>query len=227
MGLPVRLAEFNRALAARCKVYAEDWAGALEAVNNSFLDLNGDLETGAYYIFSTAGGDLLNPLYGPLNQRGEIRVAEPSFVPDAEAGDTRLNKVSLRTAPVTQGGTALTSSYDFYLYKTNVDPMPIIRNEELVLIYAEANIQLGGGGLTDGRDALNIVRNAAGLPDYSGALTQDALVDEMLNQRRYSLYGEGHRWIDMRRYDRLGDLPLADPADDVWEQFPTPSNEHR
>ena len=105
--------------------------------------------------------------------------------------------------------------------------MPIIRNEELILIYAEANIQLGGGGLADGEDALNVIRNAAGLPDYSGPSTQDALIDEMLNQRRYSLFGEGHRWVDMRRYNRLDDLPLNDPDDNVWVEFPSPSDENQ
>jgi len=47
----------------------------------------------------------------------------------------------------------------------------------------------------------------------------------MLNQRRYSLFGEGHRWIDMRRYNRLNTLPIDRPGDDVWEEFPIPATE--
>ena len=219
-----QFAKFNRALAARVYVYKSDWANALTALNNSFFDINGDLKNGVYYLYSAAGGDQLNPMFFPLNSSGETRVAQPTFVSQAEAGDTRVNKVSLRTSPTTQDG--LTSAYDFFVYKSNVDPIPIIRNEELLLIYAEAKAQTGGAGnLTDAVNALNKIRNAAGLVNYSGLVTQSAVIDEMLKQRRYSLYGEGHRWIDLRRYNRLGTLPIDRTGDDVWTEFPRPANE--
>ena len=217
-------AKFNRALAARVDVYKSDWSGAITDLGNSFFDINGDLSAGAYYLFSSAGGDQLNPMFFPQNSSGETRVAEPSFITDAQAGDTRLSKAPARTSSTTQDG--LTSSYDFFVYKTNVDKIPIIRNEELLLIYAEANAQLGAvADLTNAVTAINKIRSAAGLPAYSGAVTQTAIIDEMLKQRRYSLYGEGHRWIDMRRYDRLNTLPIARAGDDVWTQFPRPATE--
>ena len=53
----------------------------------------------------------------------------------------------------------------------------------------------------------------------------DALMDEIVKQRRYSLFGEGHRWIDMRRWGRLNQLPIDRPGDDVWEKFPRPVSE--
>lgn len=216
--------KFNRALAARVSVYRKDWAGALTALNESFFNLNGALDGGAYYLFSTAGGDQLNPVFFPLNSpAAETRVAHPSFVTQAEANDTRLSKVSLRTSTATQDG--LSSNYDFYVYKTNADKIPIIRNEELILIYAEAKAQLGGANLTDAQTALNKIRNAANLTNTS-ATTQTQLIDEMLKQRRYSLYGEGHRWIDMRRYDRLAQLPIDRTGDDIWVEFPRPADEN-
>lgn len=217
-------AQFNRALAARLAVYNSDWSGALTDLSNSFFDMNGDLKKGAYYLYSTAGGDLLNPVYEPLNSSGEVNVAQTSFVTDAEGGDTRLNKVAKRITPLVLDN--LTGVYDLYVYKTNVDPIPIIRNEELILIYAEAKIQLGGSAnFTDALTALNIIRKAAGLPNYSGAMTQAALITEMLKQRRYSLYAEGHRWIDMRRYNLLSTLPNDRPGDHVWLEFPRPAGE--
>jgi hypothetical protein len=219
-----QFARFNRALAARVQVYKSDWAAALTALGNSFFDINGSLTAGVNYLYSAAGGDQLNPMFFPLNSSGETRVAQPLFVPQADLGDTRLNKVSLRTTPTTQDG--LTSAYDFYVYKTNTDPFPVIRNEELLLIYAEAKAQLGGAAnLNDAVTAINKIRNAAGLANYGGAVTQTALIDEMLKQRRYSLYGEGHRWIDMRRYNRLNTLPIDRAGDDVWVEFPRPANE--
>ncbi len=219
-----QFAKFNRALAARVAVYREDWAGALTALDNSFFDIDGDLNAGVFYLFSNAGGDQLNPMYFPQNSSGETRVVQPSFITDAAPGDTRLSKAPKRTDPTTLDG--LTSDYDFFVYKTNVDPIPIIRNEELLLIYAEAKAQLGGAAnLDDAVTAINNIRHVANLPSYSGAATQPAIIDEMLNQRRYSLFGEGHRWIDMRRYNRLNTLPIDRPGDDVWEEFPIPATE--
>jgi hypothetical protein len=47
----------------------------------------------------------------------------------------------------------------------------------------------------------------------------------MLHQRRYSLFFEGHRWIDMRRYNKLGELPIDRTGDKVHVSFPIPLNE--
>ena len=102
--------------------------------------------------------------------------------------------------------------------------MPIIRNEELILIYAEAKIQTNA--FPDAIVALNRIRTAHNLPSYASAITQAALITEMLNQRRFSLFFEGHRWVDMRRYNRLNDLPLGRPDDNVWERFPLPLTEN-
>lgn len=218
---PAGFAKINRALAARVQVYLGNWDAALTALNGSFLDLNGDLKTGAYHPFSTAGGDALNPQWFPAGATGESRVVQPSFVTDAEAGDNRLSKAAARTETEFQDG--LQSDYDLNVYATNASPIPIIRNEELILIYAEAKIQKND--TAEGKNALDIIRNAAGLADYAGATTQAALIDEMLKQRRYSLFGEGHRWVDMRRYDRLNTLPIDRPGDDVWTKFPRPASD--
>jgi hypothetical protein len=199
------LSKLNRALAARVAVYRKDWNTANTALAESFLDQNGSLTTGAYYLFSTGGGDLLNPVFFPTNTpAAEDRVTHPSFITDAEAGDTRLNKAPKRTSTATQDG--LNSDYDFFVYKTNVSPIPIIRNEELILIYAEVQAQLNN--TANAVTAINKIRNAASLGNYTGATDLNSLITEILKQRRYSLFGEGHRWIDMRRYNRLGQLPI-------------------
>jgi hypothetical protein len=214
--------KFNRAIAARVAVYRKDWAQASTALTESFLDLNGSLTTGAYYLYSTAGGDQLNPQYFPLNASGEARVVQPDFVPEAEAGDTRpATKTSLRTE--TYKLDDLESMYDLYLYKTNDAPIAIIRNEELILLYAEVQAQLNNP--VEAVNAINIIRNAASLADYGGATDLNSLITEILKQRRYSLFGEGHRWIDLRRYNKLNELPIDRTGDDVWVEFPRPANE--
>ncbi|HYH14466.1 MAG TPA: RagB/SusD family nutrient uptake outer membrane protein, partial [Flavisolibacter sp.] len=77
---PTEFSRFNRALAARVAVYKQDWAAAETALNESFFNLTGNLNTGVYYQFSAAGNDQLNPMFFPLNSSGEVRVAHPSFV---------------------------------------------------------------------------------------------------------------------------------------------------
>ena len=214
--------KFNRALAARVAVYRKDWNQANIALIESFFDLNGDLKNGVYYLFSTAGGDLLNPIFFPLNSaQAETRVAQPSYITDATPGDTRLSKVSKRSSTAFLDN--LSSDYDLFVYKTNVDPIPIIRNEELILLYAEVQAQLSN--TLNVTTAINRIRNAASIGNYNGATDLNSLITEILRQRRYSLYAEGHRWIDMRRYDRLNQLPIDRAGDDVWTSFPRPATE--
>jgi hypothetical protein len=214
--------KFNRALAARVAIYRKDWSLANTALAESFLDLNGSLTDGVYYLFSTGGGDLLNPLFFPLNTPpAEARVTHPTFITDAEPGDTRLAKAPKRTSTASQDG--LNSDYDFFVYTTNVASIPIIRNEELILIYAEVQAQLNNTTLA--RNAINRIRTAASLGNYGGPTDLNSLITEILKQRRYSLFGEGHRWVDMRRYNRLNQLPIDRPGDDVWQQFPRPMTE--
>ena len=230
---PSTFLQFNRALRARVAVYTEDYTGAIGFLNDSFIDEADDLTNGAYHIYSTDGGDLTNPVFAPPQAgAGDSWVAHPSFVTDAENGDNRVvgNKVVLRVDdegdpnPATLDG--LTSRYGLFVYKTQTSPFPIIRNAELLLIRAEANINSSTPDLVAAREDLNVIRNAAGLSDYVGPLTPQALNDEMVQQRRYELFFEGHRWVDMRRFDRLDELPIDRPEDTVFESFPIPTNEN-
>ena len=215
------LTQFNRALAARVDVYQKNWQTALNDLNASFFSLNGSFTTGVYHEFSTGSGDQLNPVFIPQNQTGEVRLAHPSYEADIEAGDDRAGKATMRTSPASLSG--LTSDWDLWVYTSSTAPIGIIRNEELILIYAEANIQLDN--LSAAVNAINIIRTGHGLPVYSGAVTASALITEMLFQKRYSLFFEGHRWIDLRRYNLLSTLPIDRPGDQVWTLFPLPVTE--
>ena len=217
------LVAFNRAIHARVAAYDEDWAGVLASLNNSFMDMNGDLNRGVYHVFSTASGDILNPAFVRQNESGEVRVAHPSYSTDLQPGDDRIAKATLRNSPVSSSD--LTSNRDVWVYTTATAPVPLIRNEELILLYAEAKVQQGAGGFNDALEAINTIRAAHDLTPYSGAVTAAALIDEVLYNRRYSLFFEGHRWVDMRRYNRLSQLPKDRTEDDVWEQFPLPLTE--
>lgn len=216
------LVRFNRAIAARVAIYRKQWAQALTTLNESFFNLNGNLNVGVYHVFGTGSGDQLNGSFFPQNQSGENRLAHPSFVADIAPGDDRIAKTSLRNEPVNNSG--LTSDRDAWVYTSATDPLGMIRNEELILIYAEAKIQTNS--LPDAITAINIIRDKHNLSPYGGAATVEALTTEMLRQRRYSLFAEGHRWLDVRRYDLLNTLPIDRPDDNVWSQFPLPLTEN-
>ncbi|PAP77566.1 RagB/SusD family nutrient uptake outer membrane protein [Rubrivirga marina] len=214
--------QVNRALAARVDAYREDWGGVLDALDDSFVDASRPLTIGAYHTFSTSAGDITNPFFFPLDGGGDGVLAHPTFVTDIADGDDRIAKVAERTASRTFDG--LTSSYDVDVYDSPTTPIPIVRNAELLLLRAEANAQLGNTGPAVA--ALDVIRTAAGLAPYSGGTGTDALVDEVLRQRRYELFAEGHRWIDLRRYGRLGTLPIDRANDDVFDRFPIPESDN-
>lgn len=229
---PEAFRQFNRALRARSEVYspAPNWENVLSSyLPESFIDEGGDLGMGAYHVFSTATNDILNPVFAdPQAGSGDSWVAHNSWAEEAEAGDQRINqKVQLREEPAALDG--LSSDYGLFVYQNQTAPMPVIRNAELILIRAEALAQRNQvGDLDDAENDLNIIRNAAGLADFDRGLLggQVEVIDEMLNQRRYELFFEGHRWVDMRRYDRLDELPLDREGDNVWASFPIPENEN-
>ncbi len=217
---PAGFSKFNRALSARISLYQGNKADALTKLNASFMDLTGDLKTGPARFYSASGGDFANNLFRVPDQADAI-IAHPSFVNDAEAGDNRLSKVLLRPS-----GTLtlddLSGDYDVWIFRSLNDYVPYINNEELILIMAEASI---GSNNTNAISAINIIRSKAGLADYSGGTSDAELLNEVLLQRRYSLFGLGHRWVDLRRLGRLNQLPLDRANDNVWEQFPRPVSE--
>ncbi|TRX59945.1 RagB/SusD family nutrient uptake outer membrane protein [Fulvivirga sp. M361] len=217
---PATFRTFNRALAARIAVYQEDWDGALAALNESFLDLNGALSTGPTHVYGAAP-DILNPFYDPpQSSAASIIFAHESFVPDLEPGDTRINKVRLRDEPRVLSQPPITGDYELAVYASELSPVSIIRNEELILLFSEASIQVQGDNSTNGIEAIDVIRNAYELADYSGATDRNSLLNEMLRQKRFSLWFEGHRWVDMRRYGRLEELPRNDPDDVIFDRMP-------
>ena len=205
--------QLNKAIAARVAIYQNDKPAALAALQESFMDLNGDLNTGFYHSYDE---NVTNPLFNASND--EI-MAVASFITDAELNDSRLNKVISATAVTVDG---LTGDHRVNVYPDALDDAILIRNEELILIYAEANI---GSNNLEAISALNIIRNAAGVGPYLGGIDDASLVTELLHQRRYSLFYEGHRWVDMRRYDRLNELDIDRPGDIIHVQFPRPLQE--
>jgi hypothetical protein len=215
---PAGFRKFNRGLAAKAQVYLGflDFAragtvntaaleAALRAIGESFASTTAPLRDGVYHVYSTASGDLANGNYDPSVYR-----ANPKVLAQAEAGDQRLTKI--RRDPAARKENADGSIASDLLF-TNITgpttPLPILTNEELLLVQAEAlwGLQRSPEALT----LVNTVRTrAGGLPartiaDFPARLD---LLREILKQKRYSLLFEsGARVVDFRMFgffDELG-----------------------
>ena len=235
---PATFRQFNRALAARVHVYRGSldcgntcFTAALTALGESFLNASSgaDLRRGVYHTFSTAAGDALNSLSVPVTPD---QLAHTSIRTDAQlqANGTRdqrfmtkIRSIPTRNAPggITVG---IPTDVGFALYPEQTTPVPIIRNEELILLRAEANIGLNQ--LTTALQDINYIRTTAGLlAPIASLANRDAAIDALLYEKRYSLLWEGHRWFDVRRWGRLLTLPLDIPTHFRARVMPVPQSE--
>ena len=214
---PSTFKQFNRALRGRVAVYAGDWDVALTALGQSFMDPAASMDKGVYHVFGSGQGDGANGMYENPNASYVRTMAHMSFKTDAEAGDPRFSSKVVERADTTIYD-GLQSNLAVSVWSGAYDPVAVVRNEELVLLKAEANIGKGGDGLTE----INAVRSAHGL-----AATATGGLDQLLHEKRYFLFMEGHRWVDMRRYGKTGSMPndRADRGDKVFDSFPLPEAE--
>src|SRR6059058_3458819 len=233
---PAGFGQFNRAIKARVEAKrgslgcgAPCYTNALTALGQTWIaDLSAaNRDNGVYLIYSIAPGDVLN-LASFQGDRNFYVHPSIDSISGVASDDRYRRKVALSgsacstsyTSPQTEVG--VTATHRACTYPTNVTPVPIIRNEELVLLRAEARWFTGdqAGALTD----LAAVRANSGATNGGAAVvkfptptTDDELVQELLLQRTLSLYQEGHRWVDYRRFGKLADLGTL--AQDVAASF--------
>ena len=229
---PANFLKVNRALRARLAVYSADWAGALQSLTESFVDSTAALTLGAYDIYSANSGDKTNPLYDPTCRQlfsMTVNRTEAQKQADGVTLDQRyLNKILDITPKVSD---AIPVSACFKIYSSSASPIPIVKNEELLLLRAEALLQTGDR--VNALKYVNFVRaNSGKLPPVAdpgatgGTPVPDQLLDEILYNRRYSLIWEqGARWADARRYGFLATLPTVLPKHVIYPYLPLPSDE--
>ncbi|RDV15644.1 RagB/SusD family nutrient uptake outer membrane protein [Pontibacter diazotrophicus] len=147
-----------------------------------------------------------------LGGRNEVSPS-PDLAAAHEEGDERLN-TNVLTPTYTGKYTRISDGTDHVM---------LIRYAEVLLNRAEALARLGGiENLLEATSLLNEVRERAELAPVV-ELTQEALIDAILQERRIELANEGHRWFDLRRTQRAAEeLEITDPNRLLW---PIPQRE--
>lgn len=218
---PSSFRQFNRAITARAAAYyatagggAAAWTRARQAIDASFINTTASTaaayNVGVYHPYA-ASPDSPNPLAAATNTDLYAHMSIEADAPlkgDGSKDNRFLAKIGARPTRNAPQGLGVPSSLGFQIYPTITTAIPIIRNEELILLRAE--ILLATGDKAGAIAMINNIRvNSGGLaPSTLTAASSDAdIVTEILLQKRYSLLLEGHRWIDMRRYNRLNQLP--------------------
>lgn len=192
------------ALSATC------YQQVLDALGKSFISTSGSFTTGVYQIFSQAAGDATNGISDPIHYiLAHARVDQGvETKPDGSLDNRFLTKVMAVTPEGPSNPTiGIKTGWQYTIYPSLTSSIPVIRNEELILLRAEAEYFTGNkaGALSD----INVIRTQSGGLAARGAFTSDDdFITELLYNRRESLAFEGHRWIDVRRFGRLNTLPI-------------------
>jgi hypothetical protein len=209
--------KFNRAVKGKVDVYrainrkSPSAARATDAIAELTFALGGaapgavpasQFPVGPYYKF-VIGGSEATP-----NNVSDTRVALNMMASDSiRATDSRKSKIVTRStlSGTTQGllFTSNTTCAACTATTANQErPLGILRDEELVLLRAQAYIEAGNLGAATAD--LNSVTTAYGNSAYAVFATKAAAITAVLYEKRYSLLMEGpQRWVDLREYGRL------------------------
>ena len=160
------------------------------ALNTRSDDNNGFLQTQSFY--------------DPYDDGYSSFRASKEFFDSFAAGDVRKNQFRV---PDTRGDDLTTGDYvlngNGYLISKFIfrgawdNDQLIMRASEMVLIEAEAEARLGN--TIPAKAALLLIQQRAIPGSVTSLNTGDALVQEILLERRKELFGEGHRYYDILR----------------------------
>ncbi len=147
----------------------------------------------------------------------------PNLMGTFSAGDLRKQNW---TASVTIGSNTW---YRADKYKNRINNTTeysiVFRLEEVYLLLAEALTQQNK--ITEALPYVSATRQRAGLLALTGSITKEALLNEILLENRREFFTEmGHRFLDLKRFDRLGDLLTVKPNwKNYHEVWPIPQQE--
>lgn len=169
--------------------------------------------------FFTSDGEYFILTSSPLSSSTNNATVSPQLMANFESNDKRLaqwiGKYTTTKPPIV-------SYYFPYKYQSHDVPVTattptaateyvmVLRLAEQFLIRAEARAQQGN--ITAAIADLNVIRNRAGLSNYSGATDQASVLTAIMHERQVELFTEwGNRWFDLKRTGQL-DAVMGGPS---------------
>jgi hypothetical protein len=241
---PAGFLRFNRGLKGRTELYrglngggATAYQSAITALNASFLDTTAALTNGVYFNYAAAP-DVFNPIaVGTIFLNPSLTTAaagSPAFAASQvlQTGDRRAEKITVRPTATTRNGvtTNLVSPLASTASSNLTRPLPVLRNAELILLRAQAEIELSQ--FTQATADINAVRTGeGGLAAIPTITSRTEGIQRVLYEKRFSLLLEtgGQRLADLRAYGLLNAANLgASPrgtADAFLAALPIPQAE--
>lgn len=201
------------AMLARYNLMAENYEAALAAAQRV------DLTVLSEYPFSSSDSNPLWNMWYASGNAYQMR-AEDEFRNEAEVGDERIDYWT-EEADIEGAAGPLD---EIIRYDEATESFPFYLPDEMRLIMAEVYARRGDIALA--REQVNEVRTqcssaidepVACLPPLTllQATTEEAMLEEILRQRRYELYLQAVRWSDLRRFGQ----PVK------YEFMPVPTSE--
>ena len=181
------------------------FAGADPAAPASPRDLRYE---GGYGMFCPGSG-----ISGVLGVEDRLRATEDITLGGPNTQYPELNIASVRDP---QTGEVRANCIPYFTKWRWVEHMPqegrdnnnwiVFRYADALLRRAESHARLGEDG--EALTHLNRVRDRAGLPPLAG-VGGPALMDAILRERSWELAGEGHRWLDLKRFGVASEVIVA------------------
>lgn len=206
----------NPGNASLIPVYGTSGNGSFMPTQNHILSFSGADPTGpevpfdlryegGYGVFCPGSG-VSGRLNAPdvLRTSGDIALRSPNVsYPELNLGEVR--------DPVNRS--VRQNCIPYYAKWRWPEHMPLTgrdNNNWIAFRYADALLRRAESLARLGRPAealvfVNRVRARAGLPDLAG-LSGEALLDAILRERGWELAGEGHRWLDLKRFGKATEI---------------------
>lgn len=205
------LEQFKSANAFNCET--------IMAVICSTDDANGNMNGLSFYITPpdvAPYDDKGNPTPYELHQGpwGHCLNIDPTFYSTFESGDLRAK--GILTSYYSKDGHWVTAEdlgvkwNGFICSKFPVEsktfsqpaPIPLARWAEVLLMYAEALTRRDNNVSQEALNAINEVRERAGLAGTTRTSSVDEFLDAILDERGHELYFEGGRKVDLIRFNK-------------------------
>lgn len=154
--------------------------------------------------YAVPDGQLMILIAAPGNGSINCETVSPQLFNAFESGD--LRKIHW-IGTFTSGTNTYYFPYKYKIYTASsiTEYTVVLRLAEQYLIRAEARSMQNNpsGAIAD----LNVIRERAGLGDYTGGTDQGSLETAILHEREVELFVEwGHRWFDLNRTNTINNV---------------------